>query len=120
MDLFPTICEACGAEFDHLIEGRSFLPTLLGESQRDEDRYLFWVRREGGARYGGRAYYAARYGPWKLVQNSPYERLVLYNLDEDPREEQPIKRNHEMYKQLFEALQRHISESGLVPWQRVR
>ena len=118
MDLFPTVCEACGAEFAHAIEGRSFLPTLLGELQPVEDRYLFWARREGGARYGGRAYYAARYGPWKLVQNGPYEALVLYNLEDDPLEEKPLKRSHEMYGKLFKALQLHISESGLVPWQR--
>jgi len=118
MDLFPTICEAAGADVAHEIDGRSILPTLLGRSQPEEDRVLFWVRREGG-HYGGRAYYAARYGDFKLVQNSPFEPLELYNLEEDPKEENPLGKNHPMYKKLFAALRNHISQAGAVPWQVV-
>ena len=118
MDLFPTVCEAAGADVAHEIDGRSILPTLLGRSQPEEDRFLFWVRREGG-HYGGRAYYAARYGDFKLVQNSPFEPLELYNLEEDPKEENPLGKNHPMYKKLFSALRNHISQAGAVPWQVV-
>jgi arylsulfatase A-like enzyme len=120
MDFFPTICEACGAEFGHEIEGRSILPTLLGETQTPETRTLFWVRREGGPRYGGRAYYAARQGDWKLVQNGPYEPLRLFNLKDDPMEERPVENQPAVHKRLFNALQDHICESGTVPWQRDR
>lgn len=118
MDLFPTICEACGAPIKHDIEGLSILPTLLGESQPPEDRTLFWVRREGGPRYGGQVYYAARRGDWKLVQDGPFEPLRLYNLKDDPREEHPVEDQPDVYKQLFNALQNHICDSGTVPWQR--
>ncbi|UCF16262.1 MAG: sulfatase-like hydrolase/transferase [Phycisphaerales bacterium] len=76
MDLFPTICEAAGASVTSWINGRSILPTLLGKRQPMEDRFLFWVRREGG-HYGGRAYDAARYGNYKLLQNSPFEPMQL-------------------------------------------
>jgi len=48
MDLFATMCEAAGASVTHRIDGRSILPTLLGKPQSTEDRFLFWVRREGG------------------------------------------------------------------------
>jgi arylsulfatase A-like enzyme len=118
MDLFPTICEACGAGFDHEIDGRSILPTLLGKPQCEEDRFLFWVRREGGTRYGGQAYYAVRHGDWKLVQNSPFEPLKLYNLKDDPLEKNPLPNSHKEYRELFAALQNHVNESGTVPWQR--
>ena len=117
MDLYPTICEAAGADIAHTIDGRSILPTLLGKSQPDEDRFLFWVRREGGG-YGGRAYYAARYGDFKLVQNSPFEPMELYNLKDDPQEQKPLGRKHRMYKQLFAALRNHIVEAGAVPWEK--
>jgi len=117
MDLYPTICEAAGAKIQHEIEGRSILLTLLGKSQPDEDRFLFWVRREGGG-YGGRAYYAARYGDYKLVQNNPYEPMELYNLKDDPREQKPMDRKHKMYRTLFTALRNHIIEAGAVPWQK--
>jgi len=117
MDIFPTVCAAAGVDVTHEIDGVSFLPTLLGRNQPDEDRFLFWVRREGG-RYGGQAYYAARYGDFKLVQNSPFEPLELYNLAADPKEEKPLGRNHPMYRRLFTALQNHISKAGAVPWQK--
>lgn len=117
MDLFPTICEVADAHIAHKIDGRSILPTLLGKDQPDEDRFLFWVRREGG-NYGGRAYYAARYGDFKLVQNSPFEPLQLYNLNDDPQEQHPLDKEHRMYRKLFTALRNHIIEAGAVPWQK--
>lgn len=117
MDLYPTICEAAGAKIAHEIDGRSILPTLLGASQPVEDRFLFWMRREGGA-YNGRAYYAARYGDFKLVQNSPFEPMELYNLKDDPQEQKPLDKKHKMYQRLFTALRNHIIEAGAVPWQK--
>jgi arylsulfatase A-like enzyme len=117
MDLYPTICEAAGAKITHEIDGRNVLPTLLGKSQPDEDRFLFWVRREGGG-YGGRAYYAARYGDYKLLQNGPFEPMELYNLKDNPREQKPLDRRHKMYQKLFAALSNHIIEAGAVPWQK--
>jgi arylsulfatase A-like enzyme len=116
MHLFPTICEAAGANIDQQIDGRSILPTLLGRSQPAEDRFLFWVRREGG-HYGGRAYYAVRYGDYKLVQNSPFEPMQLYNLRGDPQEQNPLDKKHRMYQKLFAALRNHIIEAGAVPWE---
>ena len=116
MDLYPTLCEAAGVKVTHTIDGRSILPTLLGKTQPTEDRFLFWVRREGGG-YGGRAYYAARYGDFKLVQNSPYEPMELYNLKDDPLEQHPLDRRHKMYRTLFNTLRNHIIEAGAVPWQ---
>jgi arylsulfatase A-like enzyme len=101
----------------HGIDGRSILPSLLGESKPDEDRFLFWVRREGGD-IGGRAYYAARYGHYKLLQNHPFEPMELYNLNDDPREQKPLGRKHKMYQNLFTALRNHIIEAGAVPWQK--
>ena len=117
MDLFPTICEAAGASVAHLIDGRSILPTLLGKSQPAEDRFLFWVRREGG-HYGGRAYYAACYGDYKLVQNSPFEPMQLFNLKDDPQEQKPLSNRNQMYNKLFAALRNHIIEAGAVPWEK--
>jgi len=117
MDIFPTVCDAAGASFTQKIDGESMLPTLLGRPLPEEDRLLFWVRRESW-HYGGRAYYAARYGKWKLLQNNPFEPMQLFDLENDPLEKHPIDSEHEMYKKLFNALRDHILESGAVPWQR--
>jgi arylsulfatase A-like enzyme len=118
MDLFPTLCEAAGVRIEHPIDGGSILPTLTGKPQGQNDRILFWVRREGGAQYGGRAYYAARQGDYKLLQNGPFEPMELYNLKDDPQEQKPLGRKHPMYNKLFAALQGHITQAGAVPWQR--
>ena len=118
MDLFPTACEAAGVRIEHEIDGRSILPTLTGRQPSQDNRILFWVRREGSGPYGGRAWYAARQGDFKLLQNSPFEPMELYNLKDDPKEEKPLGRKHPMYNRLFTALQSHITQAGAVPWQR--
>ncbi len=116
MDLFPTLCKAANAHFTGDIEGRSFLPTLLGTSQQLDDRSLVWVRREGH-RYEGRAYYAIRKGDYKLMQNTPFEEMTLYNLADDPGEKHPLPSDHPMAKQLKKDLQKHIQKAGSIPWQ---
>jgi arylsulfatase A-like enzyme len=117
MDLFPTFCEAAGAKIEHEIDGRSILPILLGQTQSMENRVLFWMRREGNI-FGGQVFYAARIGDFKLLQNTPFEPLELYNLKDDPMEENPLGDRNNMYQRLFTALHDHINQAGLVPWQR--
>jgi arylsulfatase A-like enzyme len=118
MDIFPTLAELAGAKIDHRIEGRSFLPTLKGIAMNEEDRVLYFTRREGGP-YGGKAYHAIRQGNWKLLQNSPYQPMELYNLKDDPLENNDlIKSNPEVYKMLNELLMQYIQEGGKVPWQK--
>lgn len=118
MDLFDTICDVAGASCEHETDGISLLPTMLGEEPPEEDRLLFWVRREGGVRYAGQACYAVRQGEWKLLQNHPFEPMRLYNLAQDPGETTPLPESHEMYRKLFGALQHHIIRTGAVPWQK--
>ncbi len=116
MDIFPTICEAAGADFKGQIDGKSFMPTLLGQKQKNE-RFLIWVRREGG-RAGARAHYAIRKGDYKLLHNQPFEPMKLYNLKDDPLEKNHFPRDHKMYNILFNQLQRHIIKAGAVGWSR--
>ncbi|WP_245802927.1 sulfatase-like hydrolase/transferase [Cyclobacterium lianum] len=119
MDIFPTLAEIAGVPLDPKVNGRSFLPTLFGEPVKEEKRPLYFVRREGGIRYGGKSYHALRLGDWKLLQNSPYEPMELYNLREDPGEEMNvIEENSEIYKQLNALLRFHIQEGGRTPWQK--
>ena len=118
MDLFPTIAEAAGATFDHPIDGRSILPTLLGHAQPPEQRDLFFHRREGGDRYGGLIINAIRRGDWKLLQNSPFAPQELYNLRADPREQHDLaSENRRKFRELARALRVQIQRGGAVPWQ---
>ncbi len=118
MDLFPTICAAVRAEFEHPIDGRSILPLLLGQEGAQPERDLFFHRREGGTRYGGLTINAMRRGSWKLLQNSPFAPLELYNLASDPREEKDLATTEpKRFNEMSAALRVQIQRGGAVPWQ---
>jgi arylsulfatase A-like enzyme len=118
MDIFPTLAELTRTPIHHTIEGRSFLSTLLGKPKPEDDRVLYFTRREGGP-YGGKAYHAIRQGPWKLLQNSPFQPMELYNLNDDPMEKNDvIKKQPDIFKKLNGMLMQHIQEGGRVPWQK--
>ena len=119
MDLYPTLLASAGATLDDAIEGRSFLPTLLGEDSTEEERPLFFTRREGGVRYGGQSIYAVRLGDWKLLQNTPWQPLELYNLANDPQEQRNlVEEEPEKYRELLKLLMEHIQKGGQTPWQQ--
>jgi arylsulfatase A-like enzyme len=117
MDLFPTFQELAGSELSENIDGVSFLSELLGVQRPPQERYLFWVRREGG-HYGGQAYYAARKGNYKILQNTPYETFQFFDVGNDPFETSALEaRDNINYWQLRSALMDHIRASGRIPWQ---
>jgi arylsulfatase A-like enzyme len=123
MDIYPTLVEAAGGSVTHEIEGVSFLTELTGRAAQAERRHwdqrtLFWPRREGGRRYKGGCYYAARRGPWKLLQNAPGEPYQLFNLDDDPREQRPLAKTRSEFTELRGALEAHIERASRVPWRR--
>lgn len=117
MDLFPTFCEVTQAEPSKDVDGISILPTLLGQEQSTGDRFVYWVRREGGS-YGGQAYYAARYQDMKILQNTPFEPIQYFNMNTDELEENPLNPSGDVYNKLRSQLQEQIRQAGAVPWQK--
>jgi len=83
-DVMPTVAEIIGEDVPKNIDGISFLPTLIGNEQPVHD-YLYWEFHEKGGRQ------ALRQGDWKLVQynvnKDPMRPYELYNLQEDPGED---------------------------------
>lgn len=121
MDLTPTILEAAGVKnAKQAFDGESILPYLLSpQKQEKESRTLYFTRREGWEQYGGESIYAIRKGQWKLVQNSPFEPLELFNLDTDPQEKNNLRSQQpDIFKALHAQLMLHIQEAGKVPWQK--
>ena len=120
MDFYPTLAELAGRPVTHKMDGRSFAPLLLGKEWSDPDRDLFWVRLEGNQKYGGIHYHAVRRGDWKLLRNTSFEPYQLFNLKNDPAEENPVPKAKapKIYNQLFDSLLKHINQAGRYKWQR--
>ena len=117
MDIAATVCEIAGTTAPAVIEGRSFLPALKGDPKA-ADRDLYFVRREGGPAYMGLTIQSLIHGPWKIVHDSPFGPLELYNLENDPKEEQELsKKAPKIFQELRTALQAEIQKGGNTPWE---
>jgi len=121
MDIYPTLLQIARTKPKDAIEGKSFYAELVGDEMAvdKKERSFYFVRREGGTRYGGQPIYALRKGDWKLLQNSPYEAYELYDLSADPQEQENlIKQKPEKYQELNALLMEHIQIGGRTPWQK--
>ncbi len=116
MDWLPTFDALFGLEVAHRMDGRDMSAVLLGGEGPANDRTLVWVRREGRDMMGI-PHYAVRQGDFKLVVNHPFEPPLMFNLADDPYEQNPLAMNgNAMARELEDLLQAHIIESGRVPW----
>ncbi len=116
-DIFPTLVELAGGTPAADLDAHSLLPVMTGKGNMPE-RDLYFVRREGGTRYGGKAYHALIRGDWKLLHNSPFEPLELYNIKNDPGETTDLADEHpNILSDLLASMRKHIQRGGQVPWQ---
>ncbi len=117
-DIFATALEVAGLARPAGIDAVSLLPVLRGTPLPAEPRELYFVRREGGPAYGGKSYEAIIRGDWKLMQNSPYDPLELYNLKDDPQEKKNLfATQQKIARELQGVLRRHVQRGGATPWQ---
>jgi arylsulfatase A-like enzyme len=117
-DLFPTFLQLAGGTPSPELDAISLVPLLKGKPITTP-RDLYFVRREGGATYGGKNYEALIRGDWKLTQNDPFSPLELYNLKSDPQETTNVAtKAPKIFRELSESLRSHIQRGGSTPWQR--
>jgi len=104
-DFLPTVAEIIGAETPDNIDGISFLPSLLGEkNQQQQHDYLYWEFHEKNGRL------AIRQGDWKLIRYNVFvpenTTTELYNLINDPGEENNVaQENSEITLKLLSMLE---------------
>ncbi len=77
-DILPTCADLAGVEQPRGIDGVSLLPTLKGEGQQEDHRFLYWEFHERGY-----TEQAVRQGKWKVVRHGPLQPLELYDLESD-------------------------------------
>jgi arylsulfatase A-like enzyme len=117
MDFYPTICTIAGVSITEQIDGIDIFEETDGENKTIGNREVYYMRREGG-KYGGLCYYALRNGDYKLVQNTPYEKLQLFNLNSDPLETTSLDENSKEFRDLKFNLSQHIRRAGGIRWQK--
>ena len=118
MDIFATACAVAEVQAPAGIDGASFLPALRGAPETPAARDYYWVRREGGPAYAGKTIEAFRRGDWKLVQDSPFAPLELFNLASDPQETTNLAtKERKVFTDLSASLRQQVQRGGAVPWQ---
>ena len=115
-DLFPTFAELAKAPPAADLDARSLLPVFRGV-ETTGSRDLYFVRREGGPKFGGKAYEALVRGDWKLLRNDPFSPYELYDIRQDPRETNNLaSAKPEKFNELSAAIRLHIQRGGATPW----
>lgn len=106
-DVLPTFCELSGADIPAGIDGISFAPTLFSKGEQKAHDFLYWEFYELGGRQ------AVRQGDWKYVKLNVRDQskeivTELYNLKEDPGEENNIGANH---PEVIKSMERIMKEA---------
>ena len=86
-DFLPTAAELAGVKAPAGLDGTSYVPALLGKSQKEHE-YLYWEFHERGFTQ------AIRMGDWKGVRPDVGQAIELYNLKTDLAEKENVAARH--------------------------
>lgn len=114
-DVLPTALDIAGVSTTQKIDGISFLPTLTGQGQQTPHEYLYWEFHEQGGKQ------AVLQGDWKAIRlnvhEAPEGMIELYNLGDDPAEEQDVAGAHpQVVRELDSLMHQAHTPSELFPF----
>ncbi len=117
-DLMPTLAELTGAELPQGIDGISYLPTLLGQPEKQKKHEFLYWEFPG---YGGQQ--AVRLGRWKGVRQGLMRRnkrnrlrIELYDLENDIGEQHDVADQHpEVVAKIRRIMEREHVPSRVFP-----
>ncbi|PWJ37977.1 arylsulfatase A-like enzyme [Sediminitomix flava] len=117
LDVLPTVCEITSQDVPSDVDGISFLPTLLGNSEsQKKHNYLYWEFYEQGGKQ------AILKDNWKAVKLNVRDskkpvKFELYNLNEDLSEKNDVAALYpekvEMFEKLFQEAHVPFSVTSL-------
>ena len=104
-DFVPTACEILKIKSPKNIDGISYLPTLLGEGNKQKKHaFLYWEFPQ----YGGQQ--AVRLGNWKGIRMNILKgnmKIQLFDLDNDIQEQHDVAAQHpDIVKQIEEIMKK--------------
>jgi arylsulfatase A-like enzyme len=119
-DLMPTLAELVDANLSQPTDGLSFLPTLMGQADRQAQHpHLYWEFYEQGGKQ------AVRMGKWKAlrlgVRSNPNGPLELYDLETDVGEQRNVAADHpELVEQMAAIMSAEHTPSEIWTFQKKR
>lgn len=87
-DFLPTASELAGVAEPPGIDGISIMPSLRGQKDQPQHRFLYWEFHEGGSKQ------AVRMGNWKAIRLKTGAPLELYDLATDVGETTDVAAKH--------------------------
>ena len=111
VDLFPTFCELASAPIPkgYRSDGISQVHTLKGKGRPLREKPLFWKMRAAWPSQKNRPYhwvsYAVVHQSWKMLTNSDFGYVELYDIKADPLEKKEISNlNPDITKKLLKLI----------------
>ena len=107
-DMLPTLAELAGAKAPAGLDGLSMARALRGEPQPTHD-FMYWEFHERGFQQ------AVRMGHWKAVRLKKDAPLELYDLPDDPHEQQNVAAGNPTSSRRSSVSRRRETESARWP-----
>jgi arylsulfatase A-like enzyme len=100
-DMMATLAAITGAPVQHT-DGISLLPTLTATQKQEQHSYLYFEYPENGGQV------AVRMGNWKGIKKNlikqPIASWELYDLSNDPKEQNNVAASHKDILKQFDAI----------------